>query len=272
MNRQELALQQVLTQIEPPWNETMYTLLKGYYFIFKPDTICEPKFSEGELALILLALKQREFALHWLVRLNKWIPNHPFPVKPSIADRYEVLGVALQKTYLLCQHTYNLYCQHSHEERKIKIPYKNAAEWFAAIHWELIYYIQLGGMLPGTLESKVNKTLLRQSSLKEIQKLKVYDDNPLPNNSFFKARYLLYEAARELAQKPSYLKQKYNKEYFKPFVKALKEEIRTLHSPSFCNAYIDSDGKAVRQNRRGNRIEVIELPTKWKEQGAHLLC
>lgn len=258
MNRRELALQKAVSKVPCSWRTTIFNLLKNYYFLFDPTTKCQAKFSEGELALILHTLRQRELALCWMVRLVWRKSRPPFPIPYADAKKYKVLGAVPKQIYLLCEYI----CK----ESKLKTPYKKPADWFAAIHYEMITRIQMGEMLPDTTESKCKKSTLLQSCLEEVEKLKKYE-NFLPKHPFFSARYLLYEAAIKLAQQS----EEFRKKFFKPLLKALAEEIRTLRGPSFCTTYIRSDGKAVRQAGKGNHVEVIELPEESKRRGAHLL-
>lgn len=209
--------------------------------------------NQGEEILITKAISLWDVSFHCL--LKRFDKEYSIPAKQSIIRELKPRVDYLESLFEMAA------AVHARQQSlNVKLPFKNAAEWFTWVFWD-IRYMCMHEAMSSTHFAKGAANPIHQSRSKDslvsaaranLRKAKNYENSLSPS---YQTLYMLLEGAMELAQRDS----GFYRRYYKPFLTAWDGEIRMLEKWKVVRveedaAFLVINGRQKRRLRKNEKL------------------
>ena len=205
----------------PPWDEALDRLQREPFILISDQTEAqEINFTRVETIW--------QVTLHWVFKL-KWCSKHKIPYSRELANVCKPYGVLIFRYLELCIQCHAI-------PTIASARYKNASDWFV----KLVRETQLNAFFSDDSPGKVQRLKERRKQLDLLKE----GGNPFSSASSPHLHRLI-EACR-----PLLMSDRFDEDYWKPFLKAYSAWITMYESKEWTTSY-EEDGKFYIRAGRG---------------------
>lgn len=245
--------------------EDVFDLSEGQQFELYTDDFslgCSELVSQKkeELYVVFRQVHQKwAIARKWLIKLEweRKLPARCIHPNKGIRDRAKPLGELLQAYWILCEK-----CHSRQDSVGVKIPYDNAAQWFADVFYNLLL-LNMGRSLLPKGAYKIHNNNIKQSRL-EIEKddlrLLKTDINPFIATVNTNAVSVLITTSICLLE----VSDVFRDDVWKRYLKAMSAYIKQMNQPE-SKINIVKKGKHYLQEGRGQGKKIVGCVDDYKK-------
>ncbi len=234
--------------------EDVFDLLEGQQFELytnKFSLVYSKLVSQNDGLYVTFWQIQQKWAIarKWLIKLEweRKLPVRCIHPDKGIRDRAKPLGELLQAYWILCER-----CHSRQDFVEVKIPYDNAAQWFADVFYDLLLLNMGRSFLPSGAY-KIHNNNKKQARL-EIEKddLRLLKDgtNPFISTANTNAISLLITASIHLSK----LSSAFRDDTWKRYLKAMSAYIKQMGKPESRMNIIEDKKHYLKEGRGHGKI------------------